>query len=78
MQMDADEEDQPFFKPEPIQTEPLVPRTGPGDAAAATAATDGREDQASSSEATPGAAGRDDETETTEEGSSQVTADTDD
>ena len=33
MQLDADEEeDQPFFQPQPIQTEPLVPRTGPGDA----------------------------------------------
>ena len=31
MQLDADEEeDQPFFKPQPMQTEPLVPRTGPG------------------------------------------------
>jgi hypothetical protein len=30
MQLDADEEDQPFFKPHVMQTEPLAPRTGPG------------------------------------------------
>lgn len=27
MQLDADKEDQPFFKPQVLQTEPLVPRT---------------------------------------------------
>lgn len=30
MQLDADGEDQPFFKPQIPQTEPLIPRTGPG------------------------------------------------
>lgn len=29
MQLDADGEDQPFFKPQVLQTEPLIPRTGP-------------------------------------------------
>ena len=26
MQLDADDEDEPFFKPQPIKTEPLLPR----------------------------------------------------
>ena len=30
MQLDAEAEDQPFFKPHVIQTEPLIPRMGPG------------------------------------------------
>ena len=43
MQMDADDDDdeQPFFKPQPIQTEPLTPRTGPEDDGASTAAEEG-------------------------------------
>ena len=30
MQLDADGEDQPFFKPQIPQTEPLIPRSGSG------------------------------------------------
>ena len=31
MQLDADDDDQPFFKPSVVQTEPLTPKSRPGE-----------------------------------------------
>ena len=31
MQLDADDDDQPFFKPAVVQTEPLIPKPPPQD-----------------------------------------------